>query len=103
MRRAQYEPFTEVIIHWVDAAGAASDTYVSVKDALESFKPARRKTLGYFLGYAKKDGETALLIATDDDRTPDIPEACGAVFNCPVTLIRDIEVVKAVPKRKKRR
>jgi hypothetical protein len=102
MKRAHFEPGTVVRLRWVDAQGTASGGHNTITEALAGYKPCIRHTIGYFVGYATNSGETALLIASDDDRTLDSPEAFGGIIYTPVGMIRDLKEVGAPIKNAKR-
>lgn len=102
VKRRTIEPFTPVVITWVDAVGSGSGSHTNIAECLASYKPCIRHTVGYYIGYAKRDGERALILASDDDRTPENQEAIGATIDTPASLIRKIEVIGAVKSRAKR-
>ena len=94
------EPFTPVVLTWLDAE-SKHDQHNSVADALEAFRPAYRRSVGYWLGYCKHGSERAVAIATDDDRYWSGSEAVASVFYCPVAFARKVEVIGAPKKRRK--
>lgn len=64
MRALNFPRWTPVIVSWDDATTTAVCNFDTVDDALAAYVPARRRTIGYFLGWVKG----ALLVAHDDDR-----------------------------------
>ena len=99
-KTSKIEPFTPVVITWVDASAAGSGGHSTLAEALAAYKPCVRRTTGYYIGYTTREGEKALLIASDDDRTPDFPSACGGIIQTPAAMVRKIEVIGAVRRKK---
>lgn len=110
MKRA-IRPFTPVIAHWEDAYAQTERQHESTEAALRAYAPSVRHTTAFFMGYAKKDGRTALVLAWDDDRDIDSQEVGGMSY-IPIGMLLGIEVLrrrkrapkgrKITPKRRKR-
>ena len=94
------EPKTPVSVRWVDAETLSSAQAETLDGVLAYYKPARRKTIGYYVGYVTKEGERALCIATDDDAREEYPEAVGGLNFIPASMVRGIDIIGA-PKRRK--
>jgi len=78
------EPFTIVVAEWEDCYANASSQFNTVEEALASYSPMIRRTVGYYVG----ENEHAVLLATDDDRVSNAREALGGVMYIPKALIR---------------
>ncbi len=98
------QPFDIVVVEWEDACAHASMQVNSPEEAIASYTPAIRRTVGYFVGQTKD----VLILASDDDRVlqgTGVPsEASGGLMFTPVKMVRGITKVAAtelkVPKGK---
>jgi len=95
----RFDPFTPVEMTWIDAFSDITK-YGSVSEALQAYKPCIRKTVAKYIGVAERNGQRAVLLVTDDDRTPDDPEAMGAPIWTPVAMVIDLQPL-ILTKRKK--
>jgi hypothetical protein len=94
--------FHPVVVHWEDAESTGSSEFENPASALISYRPAIRKSIGFWVGFAIKDGRECAILATDDDRREDSPQALGGTFQIPKGMVIAIEPLRLAPARKKR-
>ena len=94
--------FDVVTIVWEDAQTHATVQYDSPVAAVAAYKPCLRRSIGMWVGWARKDGRRVALIATDDDRGEESPEAIGGISQIPRGMIVAIEPVAKPPARRRR-
>lgn len=81
---------TPVIVTWEDALGSPCDQYDTVEAALKAYRPTIRRTIGYWLGWARHNGARAAALAIDDDRSTKDTDAFGGVTFIPYGMVRKI-------------
>ena len=101
INRLPYFSFmSNVVVVWEDAYADPQTQYMTREEAIKTaYNPTIRKTTGFFIGYGKKNGRRAIIIASDDDRSESCPEAHGGLFFCPVGMV--LGVFPVVPPNRK--
>ena len=92
-------PWDVVECVWEDAALYASSQFDSLEEALASYRPMMRTSVGYWVGVAVSGGRRAVLIAVDDDRSATQLNAIGGISQIPEGMIREIRRVRATAGR----
>jgi hypothetical protein len=87
------------IVTWEDAVHLAGEQHESVAAGLSSYKPYFRKSIGFYVGRAEKDGRACVVLATDDDRSAESPDGVGGLFYVPAAMVVKIE--PAIPPKRK--
>lgn len=95
--------FAPVVVVWEDAEAAGTDQHENPQAALYAYKPAIRRSIGFWVGYALRDGRECAVLATDDDRSEDAPHALGGTFRIPRGMILSVEPLRLAPPAKRKR
>lgn len=95
------KPFAPCIVTWEDCYAQAAAQFNSPSDMLRSYKPLLRKTVGFYAGKVTKDGREAYIIATDDDRSQDDPQAIGGAIYIPAAMVVDCKPLYEQPIKRK--
>lgn len=95
-------PHEPVVVKWIDASHDAGTQFDSPQSALDAYRPAIRRSIGFWVG---RSGE-AVHIATDDDRSSEARSALGGVAAIPTGMVREIiplcKVLAPKPRTRKR-
>lgn len=87
------EPFDIVIAEWEDASAFGSMQVSTPDEAVTSYSPVIRRTVGYFVAHTKD----LLVLANDDDRTVQgsgtLTESLGGIMYIPAKMVRAITFV----------
>jgi hypothetical protein len=87
------EPFDIVICEWEDASAYGSMQVSTPTEAVASYTPVIRRTVGYFVAHTKD----LLVLANDDDRMVQgagaLSEAMGGIMYIPAKMVRHITFV----------
>src|SRR6185503_15897801 len=86
------------IVTWEDAVHNAGEQHESPQAGLSSYKPYLRRSIGFYVGRAEKDGRSCVVLATDDDRSDQSPEGVGGLFYVPSAMVVKIESIS--PKKR---
>jgi hypothetical protein len=96
---ADPKPFDPVIITWVDAESDSTAQHESPQAALDAYKPATRKTIGFWVGRTPK----GICIADTDDRKDDAPNSLGGVTWILTGMFQRIQPLYIAPPAKRKR
>jgi hypothetical protein len=96
---AKIAPMQPCIVTWEDAVHNAGEQHESVQAGLASYKPYFRKSIGFYVGRAEKDGRACVVLCTDDDRSEQSPDGVGGLFFVPAAMVVKIE--PAIPPKRK--
>ena len=81
----------------------ALSTYSPPAEAMAAYRPVIRRTIGFWVGWAEKDGRTCAMVAADDDRRAGTHESRRGVAGpsqIPKGMIVSIDLLRIVaPKR----
>jgi hypothetical protein len=102
MTHPRLRPFDCVVVTWEDACSDAIESFSSPADALASYKPVIRKTIGFWIGWAEKDGRVCAMLAIDDDRRNSLGEgrrSLSGPSQIPKGMIVEIDVLRVVARR----
>ena len=86
-----FKTWDTVITTWEDAEAESTATFESPESMLSTYKPCIRKTIGFYVGYAKHGTRKYLILATDDDRSETSPKAIGGTLAIPKGMVLKIE------------